>query len=205
VSGDSRRSYGLFLGLAEDEGVRPLLIDQLQYLGLIDLQDTVIGRKARNTGHKAIRARAITDLADFIGWERSHGVYYMGVPDLAIGPLYYSLYDAVCVRMNSEFPDGGASLEQTSLEPGSTAHLRAVLTEYGLPVEFDQSEFQLARWISAADRKRLDEFAEANRAGIADDLDGDLVYLARSQFYLDYTRERAPGIVFTDVKDVKAA
>ena len=61
------------------------------------------------------------------------------------------------------------------------------------------------RWISAADRKRLDEFAEANRGGIADDLDGDLVYLARSQFYLDYTRERAPGIVFTDVKDVKAA
>ena len=78
--------------------------DQLQYLGLIDLQDTVIGRKARNTGHKAIRARAITDLADFIGWERSHGVYYMGVPDMAIGPLYYSLYDAVCVRMASRVP-----------------------------------------------------------------------------------------------------
>ena len=78
-------------------------------------------------------------------------------------------------------------------------------TEYGLPVEFDQSEFQLARWISAADRKKLEEFAETNRSGIADDLDGDLVYLARSQFYLDYTRERAPAIVFTDVKDVKAA
>ena len=77
--------------------------------------------------------------------------------------------------------------------------------EYGLPVEFDASEFQLARWISAADRKKLDEFVEANRSGIAEDLDGDLVYLARSQFYLDYTRERAPGIVFTDVKDVKAA
>ena len=67
VSGDSRRSYGLFLGLAEDEEVRLRLADQLQYLGLIDLQDTVIGRKARNTGHKAIRARSITDLADFIG------------------------------------------------------------------------------------------------------------------------------------------
>jgi peptide chain release factor 3 len=78
-------------------------------------------------------------------------------------------------------------------------------TEYGLPVEFDQSEFALARWIAAADRKKLEAFAEANRAGIADDLDGDLVYLARSQFYLDYTKERAPGIVFTDVKDVKAA
>jgi peptide chain release factor 3 len=77
--------------------------------------------------------------------------------------------------------------------------------EYGLPVEFDQSEFALARWISAAERKTLDEFAEASRSGIAEDLDGDPVYLARSQFYLDYTRERAPGIVFTDVKDVKAS
>jgi len=77
--------------------------------------------------------------------------------------------------------------------------------EYGLPVEFDVSEFQLARWISAEDSKKLEEFVEANRAGIAEDLDDDLVYLARSQFYLDYTKERAPGIVFNDVKDVKAA
>jgi peptide chain release factor 3 len=77
-------------------------------------------------------------------------------------------------------------------------------TEYGLPVEFDTSEFALARWIAAADRKTLDQFAEANRSGVAEDLDGDLVYLARSQFYLDYTRERAPGVIFTDVKDVKA-
>ena len=77
--------------------------------------------------------------------------------------------------------------------------------EYGLPVEFDVSEFALARWISAAEKKTLDEFTEANRSGIAEDLDGDPVYLARSQFYLDYTRERAPGVVFTDVKDVKAS
>src|SRR5271168_3490164 len=30
VSGDSRRSYGLFLGLAENKEVRPMLADQLQ-------------------------------------------------------------------------------------------------------------------------------------------------------------------------------
>jgi hypothetical protein len=132
VSGDSRRSYGLFLGLAEDEEVRSRLADQLQFLGLIDLQDTVIGRKARNTGHKAIRARSITDLADFIGWDRSHGVYYMGVPDMAIGPLYYSLYDAVCVRMASEFPDGGVNLKQTnqiSLSPAEAEDLVRQLIE----------------------------------------------------------------------------
>ena len=64
MSGDVRRSYGLFLGLAADEAVRPKLRDQMLFLGLIDLQDTMIGRKARNTGHKALRARAVVDLAD---------------------------------------------------------------------------------------------------------------------------------------------
>ncbi|HUG36102.1 MAG TPA: hypothetical protein VML54_04075, partial [Candidatus Limnocylindrales bacterium] len=49
MSGDVRRSYGLFLGLAAEEANRPLLRDQLLFLGLIDLQDRVGGRKARNT------------------------------------------------------------------------------------------------------------------------------------------------------------
>jgi peptide chain release factor 3 len=73
--------------------------------------------------------------------------------------------------------------------------------EYGLEVMWDTAEFALARWISSDDEKALDRFVNANGLGIADDLDGDPVFLARNQFYLDYTRERAPGIVFTDVKD----
>jgi peptide chain release factor 3 len=77
-------------------------------------------------------------------------------------------------------------------------------TEYGLEVDFDTSEFQLARWVSG-ERKDFDAFVAANASGIAEDLDGDLVYLARNQFYLDYTRERATGIRFDDVKDVNAA
>ncbi len=51
----------------------------------------------------------------------------------------------------------------------------------------------------------LDAFVAAHGSGIADDLDGDLVYLARNEFYLGYTAERAPGIKFADVKDVKKA
>src|SRR3954449_8227370 len=50
--------------------------------------------------------------------------------------------------------------------------------EYGLPVDFDVSEFELARWFSASDRATRDAFAAANRSGIAEDLDGDLVFLA---------------------------
>ena len=75
--------------------------------------------------------------------------------------------------------------------------------EYSLPVEFEVSEFQLARWVSSDDRKKLDTFLAANTSSIADDVDGDPVYLARNEFYLGYTRERAEGIEFTNVKDVK--
>jgi peptide chain release factor 3 len=75
--------------------------------------------------------------------------------------------------------------------------------EYSLPVDFEVSEFQLARWISSDDRKALDAFIAANSSGVADDVDGDPVFLAKNQFYLDYTRERSEGIVFSNVKDVK--
>src|SRR5579872_2969991 len=127
MNGDTRRSYGLFLGLAEDEAVRPQLQDTLEFLGIIDLQDTVIGRKARNTGHKAIRARAITDLADLIGWDHAQGVYYMGVPDMAVGPLYYSLYDGACVIATAELPDAGKTLMQTNTAPLSPAEVEALV------------------------------------------------------------------------------
>ncbi|MDI4235874.1 peptide chain release factor 3 [Bradyrhizobium sp. Arg237L] len=75
--------------------------------------------------------------------------------------------------------------------------------EYSLPVEFEVSEFQLARWISSDDRKKLDTFVAANNSAIADDVDGDPVFMARNEFYLGYTQERAEGITFSNVKDVK--
>ena len=75
--------------------------------------------------------------------------------------------------------------------------------EYGLPVEFDTCEFELARWIAAEDRKVFERFVAAHRAAIAEDLDGDLVFLARNAFDLDYTGQHSPGMAFTDVKDVR--
>jgi peptide chain release factor 3 len=75
--------------------------------------------------------------------------------------------------------------------------------EYSLPVEFEVSEFQLARWVSSDDKKKLEAFIAGNASSIADDVDGDPVYLAKNEFYLGYTKERAEGITFSNVKDVK--
>ena len=75
--------------------------------------------------------------------------------------------------------------------------------EYGLEIAFEQPEFQLARWIASADGKKIEDFVQTNYSSCAEDLDGDKVFMARNQFILDYTRERALGISFTDIKDVK--
>jgi peptide chain release factor 3 len=76
--------------------------------------------------------------------------------------------------------------------------------EYGLEIAWDQSEFQLARWISADDRKLLDKLMSAHRSALAEDLDGDMVFLARNAFNLDYTSERNQGVRFSDIKDIHA-
>ena len=77
--------------------------------------------------------------------------------------------------------------------------------EYGLEIGFETPEFQLARWISCDDPKKLNDFVQANYSSVAEDLDGDRVFMARNQFLLDYTRERAPGLTFTDIKDKEKA
>ncbi len=76
--------------------------------------------------------------------------------------------------------------------------------EYSLDIGFEQPEFQLARWISSDDPKKLEDFVRANYSSCAEDIDDDRVFMARNQFILDYTSERAPGITFTDIKDVKS-
>lgn len=77
--------------------------------------------------------------------------------------------------------------------------------EYSLQISLEPCEFDLARWVSAEDRTKLDTFINAKTFSMASDLDGDPVFMAKSNFDLDYTRERAPGIVFSDIKDVKKA
>ena len=73
--------------------------------------------------------------------------------------------------------------------------------EYGIEMDWSTAEFQFARWIAAEDPKMLDRFVATCRSAIAEDFDGDFVFLARSAFDLEYTGKQNPHISFTDVKD----
>jgi peptide chain release factor 3 len=73
--------------------------------------------------------------------------------------------------------------------------------EYGLPVSFEQSRFEVCRWVSSDDRAELDKFINAFPSSIAADLDGAPVFMASSAFNLRYEQERWPKVRFADVKD----
>ena len=178
MGGEVDRSYGMFLDLAADPDARDRLRDQILFLGLIDIQDTIAGRKARNTGHKALRARAIAGLADFVGWERSHGVFYTGVPDMAVGPLYYSMYDAVCVMLTNAFPDLGKGLVH-----GNTGQLTPAQVE------------ALVDMLMTADQQTVFERITAHlKDGVAIKNLGDTIQIAAAELILRNTVPRA----FTD-------
>ena len=74
--------------------------------------------------------------------------------------------------------------------------------EYGVPVEFETTRFEVLRWISGSDKKVLDTFVEGNRSAVAHDLDGAPVLLASSPFSLNYTLERAPGLTAQKIKEI---
>ncbi len=74
--------------------------------------------------------------------------------------------------------------------------------EYGLSIGFDAAPCEVMRWIEAPDRAKLDKFIASNRSAIAEDADGDYVYMAPSVFSLNWVAERNPDITFKDVKAV---
>ena len=55
-----------------------------------------------------------------------------------------------------------------------------IRTEYDLDVRFEGTTYQTARWVSCPDRLGMKDFFESNRASMAEDHDGDPVFLARN-------------------------
>jgi peptide chain release factor 3 len=75
--------------------------------------------------------------------------------------------------------------------------------EYGVKIGFETTPFQLARWVTG-EKLALAKFVAEQRSAMADDVDGDPVFLASSNFMMRRTTEQNPGLVFRDIKDFKA-
>jgi len=73
--------------------------------------------------------------------------------------------------------------------------------EYGVQCVFDPVAVHTARWIDAADARKLEEFSARARDNLARDHKGALVYLAPSRINLQLTLERWPDITFRETRE----
>ncbi|MFQ8431955.1 peptide chain release factor 3 [Amaricoccus sp. W119] len=73
--------------------------------------------------------------------------------------------------------------------------------EYGLPVRFEPTQFTSARWISGP-KDRIEAFVKANKGHMAEDHDGDPVYMTRLQWDIDRVERDFPELRLTAVKEM---
>ena len=75
-----------------------------------------------------------------------------------------------------------------------------VADEYGLEVTFEAATFETARWISGSDSD-VEAFIDRHKTAIAEDIDGAIVFLAKSAWEVSYSAEKFPDITFSRTKE----
>lgn len=70
-----------------------------------------------------------------------------------------------------------------------------LLQEYGASCHFVPLAFYKACWITG-EKKKIEEFIRFKQANIMEDKDGNLVYLAQSEWFLNTERQNNPDITF---------
>src|SRR5437667_1977498 len=123
--GEVLTAYRVFLGLMEDAPHRRQVLAHLAFAGWIDVQDRMLHNRSYTTGHKSYRARATIELGEALGWEAAHSVLYAGVPDIAVGPRWYSTYEMGCNVVQTLLDGRDAALleQHEGLSPSEAAML----------------------------------------------------------------------------------
>ena len=67
-------------------------------------------------------------------------------------------------------------------------------SEYDVPIAFEAAPYVTARWCAADERAELDRFLAAKRPSLAEDGDGNPVYVARNSWDLGRVQEDFPRI-----------
>ncbi len=80
----------------------------------------------------------------------------------------------------------------------TVARLKA---EYKVDADYVATDFQVARWITSDNEKKMAEFRRLFESNLAEDGDGFLTYLAPSAWKLNYTEEQWPEIVFHKTRE----
>jgi peptide chain release factor 3 len=72
--------------------------------------------------------------------------------------------------------------------------------EFALEVIFEPSPYAEARWL-AGKREAVDDFANKHRSAMAEDIDGQPVFLGKTAWEIGYVAERYPDVTFQKTKE----
>ncbi|MDC0887306.1 peptide chain release factor 3 [Altererythrobacter sp.] len=72
--------------------------------------------------------------------------------------------------------------------------------EYKVEAGLEPAPFATARWVRG-EQQALDEFESFNRANLAKDRDGDIVFMAKSPWDVNYQQEKNPELTFSATKE----
>lgn len=75
-----------------------------------------------------------------------------------------------------------------------------IRSEYEIPVKFEMTSLYTARWVSCDDAQALKKFIDANQTAIAQDHDGDPVFMARNAWHLQDAEDKYKEITFSSTK-----
>ncbi|ALH83148.1 peptide chain release factor 3 [Sphingopyxis macrogoltabida] len=73
--------------------------------------------------------------------------------------------------------------------------------EYGLPISFEATAYETARWIDIADEPMRKRFIASQRANLAEDGDDALVFLSRNSWELERVQREWPEVSFSAVRE----
>jgi peptide chain release factor 3 len=76
-----------------------------------------------------------------------------------------------------------------------------IRTEYNIPVLFEATSYQTARWVESANPAALKKFSVANEPSMADDHTGAPVFLARNAWHLERTGKDFPDVQFLRTRE----
>jgi peptide chain release factor 3 len=73
--------------------------------------------------------------------------------------------------------------------------------EYGIAARFETASVDAARWIECDDPLEMKRFVDSNRANLAEDHDGALVFLSRNTWHMNRTQEDFPKVQFLKTRE----
>jgi peptide chain release factor 3 len=79
-----------------------------------------------------------------------------------------------------------------------TSRLKA---EYGVPIRTEPAPYTTARWVASDNKQALQKFIDLNRSSMAEDKDGEMVFLVRNDWALNRAIEEAQDVRFLKVRE----